>query len=74
MPRRLITKHWTAQEYVRLRSLWALPLSSRAVALRMDRTRKTILKKARELGFCLRKARYRDSLTRLDNEKIIISF
>jgi hypothetical protein len=50
MPRRLITKHWTAQEYVRLRSLWALPLSSRTVALRMDRTRKTILKKARELG------------------------
>jgi hypothetical protein len=48
MPRRLITKHWTAQEYVRLRSLWALPLSSRTVALRMDRTRKTILKKARE--------------------------
>jgi hypothetical protein len=50
MQRERIIKRWTTDEHDRLRSLWALPLSTRLIALRMRRSKDTVMKKAREMG------------------------
>ncbi len=50
MPRQLLNRKWSAEEDEKLRLLWTRPLTVNAIAVKMRRSRDTILLKARQLG------------------------
>jgi hypothetical protein len=50
MQREPIIRPWGAEDDDRLRSFWALPLYPRSIAMRMRRSKETVMKKAREMG------------------------